>query len=88
MAYSQLRVEPPQARGRPPRAGTPTSFLRHRYCYVDEERLAELPSPDDNELAMLDLAADEVRPNSRLSWRIKASPASEWLVVHLPETQG
>jgi hypothetical protein len=34
------------------------------------------------------LAADEVRPNSRLSWRIMASPAIEWLVVHLPETQG
>lgn len=58
------------------------------HCYVDEERLAELLPPDDNELAMLDLAAAEVRPNSRRSCRIKASPAIEGLVVHLPETQG
>jgi len=58
------------------------------HCYVDEERLAELPAPDDNELAMLDLAAAEVRPNSRLSCQIKASPTIEGLVVHLPQTQG
>ena len=58
------------------------------HCYVDEARLAELPEPDDNELAMLDLAAADVRPNSRLSCQIKASPAIDGLVVHLPITQG
>ncbi len=58
------------------------------HCYVDEARLSELPPPDDNELAMLDLAAAELRPNSRLSCQIKASPAIDGLVVHLPETQG
>ncbi|MBV8106688.1 MAG: 2Fe-2S iron-sulfur cluster binding domain-containing protein [Hyphomicrobiales bacterium] len=58
------------------------------HCYVDPERLAELPAPDDNELTMLDLAAAEVRPNSRLSCRINVSPTTEGLVVHLPETQG
>ena len=58
------------------------------HCYVDEARLKELPPPDENELAMLDLAAAEVRPNSRLSCQIKASPAIDGLVVHLPETQG
>ena len=58
------------------------------HCYVDEERLAELALPDDNELAMLDLAAAEVRSNSRLSCQIKASAAIDGLVVHLPETQG
>jgi 2Fe-2S ferredoxin len=56
--------------------------------YVDEARLADLPFPDDNELAVLDLAAAEVRPNSRLSFQIKAWPAIDGLVVHLPETQG
>jgi 2Fe-2S ferredoxin len=58
------------------------------HCYVDEARLADLPFPDDNELAMLDLAASEVRPNRRLSCQIKALPAIDGLVVHLPETQG
>src|SRR5271165_7406187 len=43
------------------------------HCYVDEARLAELPGPDDNELAMLDFAAADVRANSRLSCQIKAS---------------
>jgi 2Fe-2S ferredoxin len=37
---------------------------------------------------MLDLAAAEVRPNSRLSCQVKASPMIEGLVVYLPETQG
>jgi ferredoxin, 2Fe-2S len=58
------------------------------HCYVDEARLAELPEPDDNELAMLDLAAAEVRPNSRLSCQIRASDRIDGLVVHLPVTQG
>ncbi len=58
------------------------------HCYVDEARLADPPFPDDNELAMLDLAAAEVRPNSRLSCQIKASPAIDGLVVRLLETQG
>ena len=37
---------------------------------------------------MLDMAAAEVKPNSRLSCQIKASPVLDGLVVHLPETQG
>jgi 2Fe-2S ferredoxin len=36
---------------------------------------------------MLDIAAAEGKPNSRLSCQIKASPAIDGL-VHLPETQG
>jgi ferredoxin, 2Fe-2S len=56
-------------------------------CYVDEGRLAKLPPPDDNELAMLDLTAAGVRPDCRLSCQIKPSPAIEGLVVRLPETQ-
>ncbi len=58
------------------------------HCYVDEARLKDLPPPEESELAMLDMAAAEVRPTSRLSCQIKASPILDGLVVHLPETQG
>jgi len=58
------------------------------HVYVDEARFAELPPPEAGELDMLDLAAAEVRPNSRLSCQIKSSPAIDRLVVHLPERQG
>ncbi len=58
------------------------------HCYIDEARLGDLPAPEEGELAMLDMAAAEVRPASRLSCQIKASPALDGLVVHLPETQG
>lgn len=57
------------------------------HCYVQEDRLGDLPAPSDNELALLDNVASERRPNSRLACQIKASPALEGLVVHLPETQ-
>ena len=58
------------------------------HCYVEEARLGELPAPSASEVGMLDLAAAEVRANSRLSCQIKASPALDGLVVHMPETQG
>ncbi len=57
------------------------------HCYVDEARLGEPPPPQEGELAMLDMAAAEVKPNSRLSCQIKAPPAIDGLVVHLPDTQ-
>jgi ferredoxin, 2Fe-2S len=57
------------------------------HCYVQEDRLGDLPEPSDNELALLDNVASERKPNSRLACQIKASPALEGLVVHLPETQ-
>jgi ferredoxin, 2Fe-2S len=57
------------------------------HCYVDEARLADLPPPTDNELAMLENAAAERRPNSRLACQIKATAALDGLVVHLPDTQ-
>ena len=87
MAYSQLRVEPPQARKIVSRRGE-CGGSATCHCYVDEGRLAKLQPPDDNELAMLDLTAAEVRPNGRLSRQIKASPAIDGLVVRLTETQG
>ena len=57
------------------------------HCYVDPARLAELPPPSEDELAMLEHAAAERRPNSRLACQIKASPALEGLTVTLPDTQ-
>jgi ferredoxin, 2Fe-2S len=57
------------------------------HCYIDDARLGDLPAPSENELAMLENAAAERRPNSRLACQIKAAAALDGLVVHLPETQ-
>ncbi|MGZ5786848.1 MAG: 2Fe-2S iron-sulfur cluster-binding protein [Ramlibacter sp.] len=57
------------------------------HCYVDEARLGDLPAASENELAMLENAAAERRPNSRLACQIKATAALDGLVVHLPDTQ-
>ena len=58
------------------------------HCYVDEAWYGKLPAPEAGELDMLDMAAAEVKPTSRLSCQIKATAALDGLVVHLPETQG
>lgn len=57
------------------------------HCYVDEARLGDLPPASEAELAMLENVAAERRPTSRLACQIKATPALEGLVVHLPDTQ-
>ena len=57
------------------------------HCYVEADRVCELPEPTDGELAMLDSVAAERRPNSRLSCQIKAAAALEGLVVTLPVRQ-
>ncbi len=57
------------------------------HCYVDEARLGDLPPPEAGELEMLENAAAERRPNSRLACQIKAAPALDGLVLTLPETQ-
>jgi 2Fe-2S ferredoxin len=57
------------------------------HCYVDDARLAELPPATEGELALLETAAAERRPNSRLACQLKASPALHGLVLTLPETQ-
>jgi 2Fe-2S ferredoxin len=57
------------------------------HCYVDEARLGDLAPPGETELAMLENTAAPRRPNSRLACQLKASPALDGLVVHLPETQ-
>lgn len=57
------------------------------HCYVEPERLKELPEPSESELAMLENVAAERRPNSRLACQLKASAALEGMVLTLPEIQ-
>lgn len=57
------------------------------HCYVEESRLADLPPPAENELAMLENTAEPRRPNSRLACQIKAGQALEGLVITLPASQ-
>lgn len=57
------------------------------HCYVDEARLADLPPPEEGELAMLDCVVAERRPTSRLACQIKAAPGMEGLRLTLPDAQ-
>jgi 2Fe-2S ferredoxin len=57
------------------------------HVYVDEAWLARLPPMGDEEDALLDGAAAERLPNSRLSCQIKLAPEFDGLVLRLPERQ-
>lgn len=57
------------------------------HCYIQEDRLAELPAASEGELGMLENVASERRPNSRLACQIKATAALDGLIVHLPDSQ-
>ena len=57
------------------------------HCYVDELLAGVLPAPSQGELDMLENVTAERRPNSRLACQIKAGPALDGGVVHLPECQ-
>ncbi|MBE9636229.1 2Fe-2S iron-sulfur cluster-binding protein [Salipiger mangrovisoli] len=57
------------------------------HCYVDEDWSDATGARRDGEDDMLDCAADEVRPNSRLSCQIRLTEGLDGLVVHLPEEQ-
>ena len=57
------------------------------HCYIQEDRLAELPAASEGELGMLENVASERRPNSRLACQIKASAALDGLIVYLPASQ-
>jgi len=57
------------------------------HVYVDEGWLARLPAMGDDEDALLDGAAAERRPNSRLSCQIKITPELDGLVLRLPDRQ-
>ena len=57
------------------------------HVYVDDEWLSRTGAASDDERAMLDFAASEVRPTSRLSCQIAITDALDGLVVHLPDAQ-
>lgn len=57
------------------------------HCYIQEDRLAELPPALEGELGMLENVASERRPNSRLACQIKATSGLDGLIVYLPVSQ-
>jgi ferredoxin, 2Fe-2S len=58
------------------------------HCYVDDEWFEKTGGPaSDDERDMLESAAAEVRPTSRLSCQIVMGPELDGLVVHTPERQ-
>jgi ferredoxin, 2Fe-2S len=58
------------------------------HCYVDDAWAARVGGPvSDAERDLLEAAASEVRPTSRLSCQIVMTGELDGLVVHLPERQ-
>lgn len=57
------------------------------HCYVDADRLGELPAPGESELAMLEHTAAPRRGNSRLACQLTSSAQLDGLVLTLPEKQ-
>lgn len=57
------------------------------HCYVDADRLGDLPQPGETELAMLEATAAPRRANSRLACQLTAGAALEGLTLTLPATQ-
>jgi 2Fe-2S ferredoxin len=58
------------------------------HCYVDEAWVAAVGGPSSQaEEELLESAASEVKPNSRLSCQIDMTDALDGLVVRTPETQ-
>lgn len=57
------------------------------HVYVDDPWLAKLAPMSADEDALLDGAAAERKPNSRLSCQIPASAALDGIVVHTPDRQ-
>ena len=58
------------------------------HCYVDEawtDKVGGPASPDEQD--MLENAAAEVKPNSRLTCQIVVTPELDGLIVHMPESQ-
>lgn len=58
------------------------------HCYVDEAWVGAVGGPSSQaEEELLEQAACEVRPTSRLSCQIDVTDAMDGLVVHLPPAQ-
>lgn len=58
------------------------------HCYVEPSRLAELPGPGEDELELLGWVSAERKPNSRLACQLKATAATDGLVITIPAVQG
>lgn len=57
------------------------------HCYVDDAWIARVGPPSKMESEMLDSAASELKPGSRLSCQITVRDELDGLVVRLPEAQ-
>jgi len=58
------------------------------HCYIDPEWTDKVGGPaSDEERDMLEVAAAEVKPNSRLGCQIVMSEDLDGLVVHTPDKQ-
>lgn len=57
------------------------------HVYVREPFASRLPAPQADELGMLEFAAAERRPTSRLSCQIELTQELDGLAVELPATQ-
>ncbi|MFZ0820986.1 MAG: 2Fe-2S iron-sulfur cluster-binding protein [Candidatus Acidiferrales bacterium] len=57
------------------------------HVYVDEKFFSKLPPAQDTEEAVLEIAAEERKPTSRLSCQIKVTEDLDGLIVRLPEKQ-
>ena len=57
------------------------------HVYVDSNFLDRIPAAKPNEKAMLSIAAEGPKPNSRLSCQIKMTDELDGLVVRLPAKQ-
>ena len=57
------------------------------HVFVDEKFFDRLPPAQDTEEAVLEIAAVERRPTSRLSCQIKVTDDLDGLIVRLPEKQ-
>lgn len=57
------------------------------HVYAEGDAASELPPPNDDEDATLEVVAAGRKPNSRLSCQIEVKPALEGLILQLPEFQ-
>jgi 2Fe-2S ferredoxin len=57
------------------------------HVFVDEKFFSRLPPAQDTEEAVLEIAAEERQPTSRLSCQIKVTDDLDGLIIRLPERQ-
>ena len=57
------------------------------HCYIDDAWMERVGPPSELELEMLEAAASETKPSSRLCCQITVNESLNGLVVRLPATQ-